>query len=161
MSHLRATALSALLLPGLLFGPGACAHAEPRGTLAALRPVAEGFHEAVRWRDFRRAASALVPEQRDAFEAARRAAHDARDLNVTDFEIEDAVLAANGREARVIARMQWYRLPSVTEQTETVVSHFVYRDGAWHLLRQEGGPFASDPAPTSATAPTLAPASAP
>ncbi|MCI0573540.1 MAG: hypothetical protein L0Y66_22605 [Myxococcaceae bacterium] len=137
MSSLRSAALPALLLPLLL----ACAHTEPRGSLAELRPVVDQFHHALRWRDFRGAASVWVEEEREAFEKARRTSRDERDLHVTDYELLDAKLLPDGQKAKVTSRIQWYRLPSVTEETETVVSHFVLRAGVWQLERQEGGPF--------------------
>ena len=41
----------------------------------------------------------------------------------------------------------YHRLPNrptrrVSTRTDEVVSHFVFRDGVWQLVRQEGGPFA-------------------
>jgi hypothetical protein len=130
------------LLALLLVAPGSgCAHTEPRGTLATLRPVAEAFHEAVRWGNYATASRLMVPETGAAFEKARRATRDAENLTITDYELEDVQLLEEGRTARVTARMQWFRLPSASARTDDVVTRYVFREGRWLLERVEGGPF--------------------
>lgn len=118
---------------------GACAHAPARGSLEALRPAAETFHQRVRWRDFRGASELVVPEKRGRF---LKVAGNERDLTVTDYQLEDAQLSADGQKATVVSRLSWVRLPSVSEQTDVVESVFVFRDGAWFLDAQDVGPFA-------------------
>ncbi|MFP2902351.1 MULTISPECIES: hypothetical protein [Corallococcus] len=131
------------LMVALVLG-GACAHTPPKSDLEELRPVVEGFHKNLRWRNYRALAGFLVPEERQDFERQRRALHDERDLTVTDFEIEDVKLAEDGRHATVHSRIQWMRLPSVSEQTDSVTSEFVFRDGVWLLEKQQSGPFAGE-----------------
>lgn len=132
------------LLPSLLTWLilGACVHKPATSGLEGLKPVVEDFHQQVRWKNFGAAARMWVPEQREAFEKARR--KEEKDLQITDYEIQSAELEADGQSARVVSRMQWLKLPSASEQSEQVTSHFVFRQGAWLLERQEGGPFAEE-----------------
>ncbi|WP_370458954.1 hypothetical protein [Aggregicoccus sp. 17bor-14] len=102
----------------------------------------EDFHKMVRWGEYRAAARYVVPERRADFERARRELNDARDLSITDYEIDEATLAPDEQHATVVSRIQWMRLPSMSAKTSTVTSQFVYVNGAWLLERQSEGPFA-------------------
>ncbi len=134
-SSARIGALVALVL-------GACAHGPKLGTAEEIRSAAESFHERIRWRDFHGAAELLVPERRGPFEEALKARGDQRDLSISDYELEQERISADGKTATVLSRVSWTRLPSVTEKTELVTSEFIRRDGSWLLSRQQGGPFA-------------------
>lgn len=123
---------------------GACAHTPKSTGMEGLKPVVEDFHKRIRWKDFRGAARHLIPERREAFVRARSELHDERDLSITDFEILEAVLEPDGMRATVTTRLQWMRLPSASEQTATVTSEFVFRDGTWLLERMLDGPFAGE-----------------
>lgn len=123
---------------------GACAHTKKKSDLETLRPVVENFHKRVRWKDYRFAARYIVPERRQDFERALRERKDERDLDITDYDIEEVQFVEEGQRAIVTSRFKWTRLPSVTEQSETVTSEFIYRDGTWLLEKQEGGPFDGD-----------------
>ena len=120
----------------------ACAHIKRAADLESLKAAADTFHERIRWRDFRGASELIAPERRAAFQAARDSQRDERDLSITDYQLEDARLSADGSTALVISRMSWMRLPSLSETTQLVTSEFVLRDGSWLLARQSGGPFA-------------------
>ncbi|HYO58303.1 hypothetical protein [Archangium sp.] len=120
---------------------GGCAHTKKKSDLEALRPVVESFHQRVRWKDYRIAARYIIPERRQDFEKARRERQDERDLSITDYEIEEVQLDEKGERATVTSRIKWMRLPSVSEQSDTVTSEFIFRDGKWLLERQLGGPF--------------------
>lgn len=123
---------------------GACAHTSKSTGMEGLRPVVEDFHKRIRWKDFRGAARLMVPERREAFLRARSEQQDDRDLSITDFEILEAVLEPDGLRATVTTRLQWMRLPSVSEQSATITSEFVFQEGAWLLQRMDGGPFAGE-----------------
>lgn len=139
---IRLLALSLCLLP--LLG-GACAHTKPSSSgLEGLRPAVEDFHKQVRWGEYRAAARYLVPERRADFERARREKNDARDLSITDYEIDEASLSEDGMRATVISRIQWMRLPSMSATTSTVTSEWTYVNGAWLLERQSDGPFSDE-----------------
>lgn len=139
---IRLLALSLCLLP--LLG-GGCSHTKPTSSgLEGLKPAVEDFHKQVRWGEFRAAARYVVPERRADFERARREKNDARDLSITDYEIDEATLAADAMHATVISRIQWMRLPSMSAKTSTVTSEWVYVGGAWLLERQSDGPFADE-----------------
>ncbi|MCY1075582.1 hypothetical protein [Archangium lansingense] len=118
-----------------------CAHTTKKSDLESLRPVVESFHQRVRWKDYRIAARFVVPERRQDFERARRERQDERDLSITDYEIEEVEVAEEGARAIITSRIKWMRLPSVSEQSDTVISEFIYRDGKWLLEKQFGGPF--------------------
>jgi SOS response regulatory protein OraA/RecX len=123
---------------------GACAHTQKKSDPESLQPVVENFHKRVRWKDYRVAAQYIVPERRKDFERTLRERKDERDLDVTDYEIEGVQFVEEGARAIVTSRFQWTRLPSVTQQEETVTSEFVYRGGVWMLEKQQGGPFDGD-----------------
>ncbi len=122
----------------------ACAHTQKAANLESLRPTVRGFHERVRWKDFRGAARFIVPERREDFEKARRRQQDERDLFITDYEILEVVISEDAQSATITSRIQWMRLPSASEQTSTVTSEFVFRQGLWMLERQLDGPFDGD-----------------
>ncbi|HZH04857.1 MAG TPA: hypothetical protein VEY30_13815 [Myxococcaceae bacterium] len=112
--------------------------------MSTLRKSADTFHQRVRWGDLRGAAELIVPERRDAFLDATLERNDARDLKVTDYELEDARLSADGKSATVVSRLSWHRLPSVTQEEEQVTSRFVRRDETWLLVQQKRGPFVKE-----------------
>ncbi|MFE8601081.1 hypothetical protein AB8V91_29430 [Archangium violaceum] len=103
--------------------------------------MVESFHQRVRWKDYRIAARIIVPERRQDFERARREKQDERDLSITDYEIEEVEVVEEGQRAIITSRIKWMRLPSISEQSETVTSEFIYREGKWMLEKQSGGPF--------------------
>jgi hypothetical protein len=70
--------------------------------------------------------------------------NDNRDLTIADYELTDLTLNPDGLSARVVSRVSWYRLPSLSQHEETVDSDFVWKNGAWLLARQVGGPFHDD-----------------
>lgn len=119
---------------------GACAHGK-LGTAEEIRTTADSFHQRIRWRDFRGAAELLVPERRERFEHALKVRGDERDLSISDYELEQERVSADGTVATVVSRVSWTRLPSVVEHSELVTSELVRKDGVWLLSRQQGGPF--------------------
>ncbi len=106
-----------------------------------LKPAIEAFHRSARWRDFRGAADLIVPERRTAFIKARSVSKDEKDLFITDYQLEDARMADDRQTAEVVSRINWYRLPSVTEISATVTSVYAWRKGQWLLESQDDGPF--------------------
>lgn len=141
-SVLQVIRLLAVLLVFAL--SGGCAHTKKKSDLETLRPVVESFHQRVRWKDYRIATRFIVPERRQDFERARREKQDERDLSITDYEIEEVEVVEEGERAIVTSRIKWMRLPSVSEQSDTVTSEFIYREGKWLLEKQSGGPFDGD-----------------
>lgn len=136
--------LARLATVALLASVLGCAHGPPAGSVETLKPAVDTFFKRVRWRDYRGAAELLVPERRAAFEHARMANHDERDLEITDYELQDLRMTPGGRRATAVVRVSWTRLPSVSVSTETISSEFVFRDGTWWLARQDVGPFAAE-----------------
>ena len=123
---------------------GACAHTPKSTGMEGLKPIVEQFNQRIRWKDFRGAARHIVPERREAFLKARRDMNDERDLSITDFEVLDAQLTADGMRGFVTTRLQWMRLPSPSEQTATVTEEYIYVDKTWQLERMLDGPFAGE-----------------
>ncbi len=125
-----------------------------RPDLETLKPTAEAFHQRVRFKDFRGASELIVPERRDGFVRARDSANDEKDLFFTDYELEEAKVSPDLREASIVSKLSWYRLPSTTEQRATLTSRFAWRQGRWLLESQEAGPFPELlPAPDAGTPP--------
>ncbi len=112
--------------------------------MESLRHAADTFHQRARWRDFRGAAELVIPERRLAFEKARQASRDDKDLTITDYQLEDARLSPDATRAIVVSRVNWIRLPSVTEETALITSELVWRGGTWFIARQDAGPFAEE-----------------
>jgi hypothetical protein len=112
-----------------------------KGEIEELKPAIEAFHQRVRWKDFRGAADLMIVEKRPAFLKARAKLKDDRDLFVTNFELEDAKISGDLMSATAVTKLSWYRLPSTTEETVTVTSLFVWREGMWQLESQDDGPF--------------------
>lgn len=117
-----------------------CAGLRAKPDVEELKPAIEAFHQRARWKDFRGAADLIVPERRSAFVKERMKGGDEKDLFVTNFELEDAKISADGI-AEVVSRISWYRLPSNTEKTATVTNIFVWREAHWWLESQDDGPF--------------------
>jgi hypothetical protein len=135
---------SALFCALAAFALGACAHGPKLGTAEEIRSTADSFHQRIRWRDFRGAAELLIPERRARFEHALKVSGAERDLSISDYELEQERISADGTVATVVSRVSWMRLPSVTEKTELVTSELIRKDGVWLLSRQQGGPFARE-----------------
>ncbi len=113
-----------------------------RPTPAELKAGAERFDRQIQWSDLRGAALSLTPVTREQFLADIAKRNDENNLKITDIELEDAVIAADGNTATVGAKLTWYRLPSVTAKTERMVMHWEIRGPAWTLTRIDGGPLA-------------------
>lgn len=136
---MQKTFATGLLLGVLIAG---CAHQRRATAVEQLKHSAETFHQRARWKDYRSAADLIVPERREAFLEAREKLNDEKDLSITDFDLEELTLSDDGQSARVISRVSWMRLPSLSEKAETVRSDFFYVNGEWLLARQDRGPFA-------------------
>ncbi len=104
-----------------------------------LKTDVDDFEKALRFQDYSGAASLVVPERRQAFLAARR--KEGTDLEVTDMEVIDAQMTPDGKQANVISRMRWVRLPSVSEVTAEVHEHWVLVGNGWLVVSLAGGPF--------------------
>lgn len=111
------------------------------GDVELLKPTLESFHRLIRWRDFRGASSLVAPERQSAFMKGRNKLNDERDLFITNYELEEATIAADGMTATAISKVSWYRLPSATEKTVVVTSVLAWRDGRWVMESQDDGPF--------------------
>ena len=85
-----------------------------------------------------------MPQRRRAFEQARRTLGDERDLSIADYQLDEISLGDDRRTARVVSHMSWYRLPSITQRDEVVVTELEWSAGAWLVARQSGGPFGDE-----------------
>jgi hypothetical protein len=122
----------------------ACAHTPGGGGTEGAQSTAELFHHRTRWKDFGGAALLVVPERRSAFERSRRRLGDERDLSIADYELNEITLGPDSLSARVVSRVSWHRLPSISQHDDTVVTELRWSDGGWMIARQIGGPFDED-----------------
>src|SRR5215472_16874295 len=113
-----------------------------RPTAAELRSSAEKFDQSIQWSDLRSAALFLTPVTREEFLAAVAKHDDENNLKITDIQLEDAIIAADGNSATIESKLTWYRMPSVTAKTERMVTHWEIRGNSWVLTRIDGGPLA-------------------
>ncbi len=125
------------LLPLVLLLAG-CSH-NPFDPGPNLKSDAEDFEKSLRFQDYAGAAQLVVPARRQAFLAARR--KEGNDLEVTDMEVIDVQMSPDGKQAVVVSRMRWVRLPSVSESTAEVHAAWVLSAGGWQVLALAGGPF--------------------
>lgn len=125
---------------GLLLGLAlACSHSVFETSAGHLKSDAEEFEKSLRFQDYGGAAQLVAPPRRQAFLAARR--REANDLTITDMEVVDVQMSADGKQAVVMARMRWVKLPSASEVTAEVHEHWVSNGSSWQLLSLQGGPF--------------------
>ena len=118
-----------------------CAHGPHTSSVKDLKHASDAFFQSVRWNDFVGTGQLLVPSLRGPYFTARDQQKDERDLNIADCETLDIQMTPDRRHGVVLARVQWTRLPSVTLQTKTVTTDFVYENDAWMVERMRGGPF--------------------
>jgi len=116
----------------------ACSH-NPFDAGPNLKTDSEDFEKALRFQDYAGASQLVVPARRQAFLAARR--KEGSDLEVTDMELIDVQMSADGKQALVLSRMRWVKLPSVSEVTAEVKESWVLVGNQWYLLSLAGGPF--------------------
>lgn len=126
----------------LLIIAAGCAHTQRANAVDGLKRSADMFHQRARWKDYRSAADLIVPDRREAFLKAREELNDEKDLSISDYDLEQLTLAEDGKSGRIVSRISWMRLPSLSEKTETVRSDFYLINGEWLLGRQDRGPFA-------------------
>jgi hypothetical protein len=134
VSPSRTLSAAVVLLLGL-----ACSHSVFEASAGQLKSDAGDFEKSLRFQDYGGAAQLVAPARRQAFLAARR--KEANDLTITDMEVIDVQMSLDGKQAAVLARMRWVKLPSVSEVTAEVREHWVASGTAWQLLSLEGGPF--------------------
>lgn len=123
----------------------------PKADQEQLKPTIEGFHKAVRWKDYRQASDLLVPELRTEFTKQRLKLNDDQNLTITEYDLEDARVAPDGMRASVVSKVSWFRLPDTTVKSATPTSQFVWREAHWLLESMDEGPFPElKPAPEAA-----------
>jgi len=134
VSPSRTLPLVLLALPLL-----ACSHAAFEAGAGQLKSDAEDFEKSLRFQDYGGAAQLVTPSRRQAFLAARR--KEGNDLTITDMEVIDVQMSADGKHAIVMSRMRWVKLPSVTEVTAEVHEQWDVAGTGWQLMAMSGGPF--------------------
>ncbi|GEM_PF-1069663 len=137
-STVSARLLSVLLALFTVVFP-ACAGHQKTASAKELRDTSESFARRLRWGDFKGMAQFIVPEQRLSYVKGILDRGDDETLKILDFELEHVQYLPD-RQAIVLARVSWYRLPSVTAQSEVVSLVFEDRDGQWLVCAVENGP---------------------
>jgi hypothetical protein len=117
----------------------ACAHSGLESSAGQLKTDSSDFEKSLRFQDYGGAAQLVAPAKRQAFLAARR--REGNDLTITDMEVIDVQMAQDAKQAMVVSRMRWVKLPSATEVTAEVRESWVATGNGWVLLSLAGGPF--------------------
>lgn len=98
-----------------------------------IQPVAElgemsreDFINALRWKQFKVAASLMLPEYRQDFLATF---NKAKDIHITDVRLMDLTVATEGRRFETTLEMDYYLLPSVSLKTFRFDQTWVFFDG--------------------------------
>jgi hypothetical protein len=109
-----------------------CAHSQHE-ELEAANNV---FARSIRWSDLKGWAQQVVPERRAEF--LKLAVTDEDNLKVNDYEMED--VQVSGDKAIVRSRVSWFRLPSITNKTESMMVLWERKSGTWMITSIVGGP---------------------
>jgi len=117
----------------------ACAHTPLESSAGALKTDSSDFEKSLRFQDYGGAAQLVAPAKRQAFLAARR--REGNDLTITDMEVVDVQMSQDAKQAVVMSRMRWVKLPSATEVSAEVHENWVAAGGSWVLVSLSGGPF--------------------
>lgn len=123
-------------LAGLLIASQfACASMSGQSSsLEALQDSVEAYNDAYRWKNYERAALFLPPEVRAPFLATYE--EDDKALHVEGYRILRADL--QGEEAaRVVIRVRFMQLPSVTLETKDLVQNWHKVASRWILETEE------------------------
>ena len=131
----------------------ACAHVRT-GSKDELDHQVDLYFKALRWKDFHAAAALVSTERRAQWRRARIAHKDEQDLSVTSFDIEEERLSPETGGGHAFVKVTWVRLPSVVERTDEVEQRWEYREHAWLLVSEEGGPFGDAAGPVGSPAGT-------
>ena len=118
---------------------GACAHSVFEASAGQLKTDATDFEKSLRFQDYGGAAQLVTPTKRQAFLAARR--REGNDLTITDMEVVDVQMSQDAKQAVVMSRMRWVKLPSASEVTAEVHENWVASGSTWLLVSLAGGPF--------------------
>lgn len=123
------------LLISALALTGAFACKTPEGKkLEAFQDSVEAYNDAYRWKNYERAAAFLPADLRGAFVATYE--DDKKSLHVEDYKILEAEMDSEDA-ARVVVRVRYMLLPSVTVQKRTLVQHWHRVDGSWILENED------------------------
>lgn len=137
------TAAVALSLAACLSLPatlGGCAERQKKATIKDLKNTSEGFVRRMRWGDYKGMTKYMVPEQRLPYVKGILERGEDDTLKILDCEMEHVHYVPPGDEAIVLAKISWYRLPSVTALSEVATFHLEDRDGEWLVSEVENGP---------------------
>lgn len=130
-------------LLGLVLLGAACAGA-PKSSAARLDEALKRFHHDLRWQYNDTAASRVDPKHAADFQDQLDAQKD--DLHITAYEIRRVDIVPEGSEARVRVRLNYYKMPSTVVHEDMVRQWWKQLEGAWRLVRVEGGPLRFPPA---------------
>lgn len=83
----------------------------------------------------------IIPDRQSLFLMSRKKGGDEKNLSVSDYELLEGQLSPDASRATFVSEMSWVRLPSLTEKSAQVTTHFAFVNGHWWVTQQEGGPF--------------------
>lgn len=134
-------ALGAVLCLAAVLG-AACAGA-PKSSAARLDEALKRFHHDLRWQYHDTAASRVDPQHAARFQDQLDDQKD--DLRITSWEIRRVEVGPQGGEANVRVRLNYYKMPSTVVHEDMVRQWWKQLEGAWRLMRVEGGPLRFPP----------------
>lgn len=102
--------------------------------VAALQKAVDGYNNAYRWKNYERAAMYLPSELRATFVATY--ADDEKSLHVEDFQILRVDMDSENA-ARVLVRVQYMLLPSVTLESRRMLQHWHRINNTWILETED------------------------
>lgn len=94
------------------------------------------YLDSLRWQEYDEAKASVAPSAQPAFDNFRRE-NEGR-LNLVDYKIRDVEMRDNTYTAVVKIRRSYFKVPSVSEQTQEITQTWKLIDVKWYL---SGPPF--------------------
>lgn len=132
-----------LVVGALLLAASGCATTGGGSSeLQELQESVEAYNDAYRWKNYQRAALFLPPDMRAAFLATYE--EDDKALHIEDYQILRADMLDES-SAKILVRVRFMLLPSVTLETKNLVQHWQMVGGRWLMETEENSIREIDP----------------
>lgn len=126
---------TASLLALALAASAGCAHAPGASSdLEELKESVEAYNDAYRWKNYQRASLFRPADIRAAFLATYE--EDDKALHIEDYQVLKAEILDEA-SAKVLVRVRFMLLPSVTLETKNLVQHWHQVGGRWLLETED------------------------
>ena len=134
MTRRRVFHLGAVAALALVVGAGCATLSGQTDSLNALQESVEAYNDAYRWKNYERASLFRPADVRAAFLATYE--EDDKSLHVEDYQILKAEVISE-TAARIVVRLRFMQLPSVTLENRKLVQHWHKVGGRWILETEE------------------------